>query len=92
MTQQIKKIVLAYSGGLDTSVMIPWLKEHYPHSEIIAVICDLGQQRDLVAIKQKAIKSGAIKVYVCDVQNEFVTDYLWPLLKSGALYEDTNIF
>ncbi|MCL9684494.1 argininosuccinate synthase [Legionella maioricensis] len=91
MTPKIKKIVLAYSGGLDTSVMIPWLKEHYPNVEIIAVICDLGQQEDLVAIKQKAIKSGASKAIVCDVQQEFVTDYLWPLLKSGALYEDQYI-
>ena len=91
MTPKIKKIVLAYSGGLDTSVMIPWLKEHYPNVEIIAVICDLGQQEDLIAIKHKAIKSGASKAYVCDVQKEFVTDYLWPLLKSGALYEDQYI-
>ncbi|MDP1614519.1 MAG: argininosuccinate synthase, partial [Methylococcales bacterium] len=91
MNPKIKNIVLAYSGGLDTSVMIPWLKEHYPNVEIIAVICDLGQQEDLVAIKQKAMKSGASKAYVCDVQKEFVTDYLWPLLKSGALYEDQYI-
>ncbi|MBL7481457.1 argininosuccinate synthase [Legionella bononiensis] len=91
MKQAIKKIVLAYSGGLDTSVMIPWLKEHYPLAEIVAVICDLGQSEDLVAIKQKALNSGAITVYVIDVQNEFVTDYLWPLVKSGALYEDQYI-
>ncbi|CEG55628.1 argininosuccinate synthase [Legionella fallonii] len=91
MNPQIKKIVLAYSGGLDTSVMIPWLKEHYPQVEIIAVICDLGQKENLEAIKHKAIKSGAVKAYVCDVQNEFVSDYLWPLLKSGALYEDQYI-
>jgi argininosuccinate synthase len=91
MTPKIKKIVLAYSGGLDTSVMIPWLKEHYPDVEIIAVICDLGQQEDLNAIKQKAIRSGACKAYVCDVQEEFVTNYLWPLLKSGALYEGQYI-
>lgn len=91
MIPKIKKIILAYSGGLDTSVMIPWLKEHYPSAEIIAVICDLGQQEDLAAIKQKAITSGAAKAYLCDVQNEFVTKYLWPLLKSGALYEDQYI-
>lgn len=91
MNQHIKKIVLAYSGGLDTSVMIPWLKEHYQYAEIIAVICDLGQQEDLVAIKQKAIKSGAVKAYVIDVQQEFVSAYLWPLVKSGALYEDQYI-
>ena len=87
----IKKIILAYSGGLDTSVMIPWLKVHYHNAEIVAVICDLGQQEDLEAIKNKAIKSGALKAYVCNVQQEFVTEYLWPLVKSGALYEDQYI-
>ena len=87
----LKKIVLAYSGGLDTSVMIPWLKEHYQHAEIIAVICNLGQQEDLAAIQQKAIASGASKSIVLDVQEEFITDYLWPLVKSGALYEEQYI-
>lgn len=91
MKKSIKKIALAYSGGLDTSVMIPWLKENFEQAEVIAVICDLGQQEDLVAIKKKAIQSGASKAYVVDVQNEFVTQYLWPLLKSGALYEDQYI-
>lgn len=91
MTNSIKKIILAYSGGLDTSVMIPWLKEHYQQAEIIAVICDLGQQEDLKAIQQKALKSGASKAMVLDVQETFVTDYLWPLVKSGALYEDQYI-
>lgn len=82
-----KKIVLAYSGGLDTSIMIPWLKEQYS-AEIIAVICDLGQQEDLSKIQQKALKSGASKAFLLNVQNEFVTEYLFPLLKSSALYED----
>ncbi len=91
MNESIKKIVLAYSGGLDTSVMIPWLKEHYQQAEIIAMVCDLGQNEDLVAIKEKAIKSGASKAYVMDVQDEFVTDYLWCLVKSGALYENQYI-
>lgn len=91
MNNPIKKIALAYSGGLDTSIMIPWLKEHYPQAEIIAVICDLGQQEPLDAIKEKALKSGASKVYLIDVQNEFVIDYLWPLLKSSALYEGQYI-
>ena len=91
MTQAIKKIVLAYSGGLDTSVMIPWLKEHHPQAEIIAVICDLGQQEDLAAIQQKALKSGAAKAMVLDVQEQFVTEFLWPLVKSGALYEGQYI-
>lgn len=91
MTASIKKIALAYSGGLDTSVMIPWLKENHQQAEIIAVICDLGQNEDLAAIKQKALKSGAAKAYVINVQNEFVTDYLWRLVKAGALYENQYI-
>jgi argininosuccinate synthase len=85
------KIVLAYSGGLDTSVMIPWLKTNYNNVEIIAVICDLGQQEDLEAIKQKALKSGAAKAMIFDVKEIFVTDYLWPLVKAGALYEEQYI-
>lgn len=83
----IKKIILAYSGGLDTSVMIPWLKEHYPAAQVIAMVCDLGQNEDFGAIEAKAYKSGASEVYVMKVQDEFVTDYLWPLVKAGALYE-----
>ncbi|MFW2533890.1 MULTISPECIES: argininosuccinate synthase [unclassified Legionella] len=90
MTTTIKKIALAYSGGLDTSVMIPWLKENY-QAEVIAVICDLGQQEDLQAIKQKAINSGATNAYVVNVQEEFVTNYLWQLVKAGALYEEQYI-
>ncbi|WP_419418438.1 argininosuccinate synthase [Legionella sp. D16C41] len=91
MALSIKKIVLAYSGGLDTSVMIPWLKNNYKNAEIVAVICDLGQQEDLKAIQQKALKSGASKALVLDVQETFVNDYLWPLVKAGALYEDQYI-
>ncbi|MCW8410434.1 argininosuccinate synthase [Legionella sp. PATHC035] len=91
MNESIKKIVLAYSGGLDTSVMIPWLKEHYQQAEIIAMVCDLGQNEDLTAIKEKAIKSGASKAYVMNVQDEFVSDYLWRLVKAGALYENQYI-
>lgn len=91
MNVTIKKIVLAYSGGLDTSVMIPWLKNNYKNAEIIAVICDLGQQEDLAAIQKKALKSGAAKALVLDVQETFVIDYLWPLMKAGALYEDQYI-
>ncbi|MCS5711921.1 argininosuccinate synthase [Candidatus Berkiella aquae] len=87
MTMLINKIVLAYSGGLDTSVMISWLKENY-HAEIIAVICDLGQEEDLQGIQQKALKSGASKAFLLDVQSEFITHYLFPMLKSSALYED----
>ncbi|QLZ68836.1 argininosuccinate synthase [Legionella sp. PC1000] len=91
MIESIKKIVLAYSGGLDTSVMIPWLKEHYQQAEIIAMVCDLGQNEDLTAIKEKAIKSGAAKAYVMNVQEEFVSDYLWRLVKAGALYENQYV-
>lgn len=91
MTTLIKKIVLAYSGGLDTSVMIPWLKEHHQQAEIIAVICDLGQNENLEGIKEKAIRSGASKAFLIDVQKEFVTDYLWKLVKAGALYENQYI-
>lgn len=91
MKKTIRKIALAYSGGLDTSVMIPWLKEHVPGADVIAVICDLGQQEDLMAIKEKALTSGASEAFVVDVQTEFVTDYLWPLVKSGALYEEQYV-
>lgn len=91
MSKQIKKIVLAYSGGLDTSVMIQWLKENYTEAEIIAVTIDLGQTEDLEAIKSKALKSGATAAYIIDVQEEFVSKYLWPLVKSGALYEEQYI-
>ncbi|MDX1838611.1 argininosuccinate synthase [Legionella taurinensis] len=91
MKKTINKIALAYSGGLDTSVMIPWLKDHVSGAEVIAVICDLGQQENLAAIKEKALKSGASQAFVVNVQDEFVTDYLWPLVKSGALYEEQYI-
>lgn len=91
MTTSITKIALAYSGGLDTSVMIPWLREHYQQAEIIAVICDVGQQEDLEAIKRKAIASGAAKAYLVNVQEEFATHYLWKLVKAGALYENQYV-
>lgn len=91
MKKTIKKIALAYSGGLDTSIMIPWLKENYAQAEVIAVICDLGQQENLMEIQAKAIRSGASEAHVVDVQKEFVTDYLWQLVKSGALYEEQYI-
>lgn len=84
--KQYKKVVLAYSGGLDTSIIIPWLKEHY-RCEVIAVAADVGQGDDLEAVQAKALASGATKCYVENLQNEFVTDYLWPMVKSGAVYE-----
>jgi argininosuccinate synthase len=83
-----QKIVLAYSGGLDTSIMIAWLKENYNDPQIIAVTCNLGQSEDLGAIERKALKSGASKAYMLDVREEFVTKYLWQLVKSRAMYED----
>lgn len=81
-----KKVVLAYSGGLDTSIIIPWLKEKY-HCAVIAMVADVGQEEDYKAISEKARKSGASKVYVEDLKNEFVDDYIFPMLKAGAVYE-----
>ncbi len=81
-----EKIVLAYSGGLDTSVILPWLKETYGY-DVIAFAADLGQGDELTGIKQKALKSGAVKCIVKDLRDEFVEDYLWPMLKAGAVYE-----
>ncbi|UCF44642.1 MAG: argininosuccinate synthase [Planctomycetota bacterium] len=81
-----EKIVLAYSGGLDTSVILPWLKETYGY-DVIAFAAELGQGDELAGIKKKALQSGAVKCVVKDLRKEFVEDYLWPLLKSGAVYE-----
>lgn len=82
-----QKIVLAYSGGLDTSVILPWLKETYGY-DVVAFAAELGQGDELAGIKKKALASGAIKCIVKDLRKEFVYDYLWPMLKSGAVYED----
>ena len=84
---QIKKVVLAYSGGLDTSVIIPWLKENYDGCEVIAMCADVGQGDELDIVQEKAIKSGASKVYIEDLKQTFVEDYVWPTLKAGAVYE-----
>ncbi|NLM75554.1 MAG: argininosuccinate synthase [Clostridiaceae bacterium] len=81
-----EKIVLAYSGGLDTSIIIPWLKENYD-AEVIAVAADVGQGKELDNLKEKAIKTGASKIYIEDVTEEFITDYIYPTLKAGAVYE-----
>ena len=81
-----EKVVLAYSGGLDTSVIIPWLIENYGY-EVIAMCADVGQGDDLEFVKQKAIKTGASKVYVEDLRDAFITEYIWPTLKAGAMYE-----
>ena len=80
------KVVLAYSGGLDTSIIIPWLKENYGY-EVIAMAADLGQGEELAPLREKAIKTGAGKIYIEDVQREFVEDYIYPTLKAGAIYE-----
>lgn len=80
------KIVLAYSGGLDTSIIIPWLKENYGY-EVVAMCADLGQGEELAPLHDKAIKTGATSIYIEDLRREFVTDFIWPVLKSGALYE-----
>jgi len=82
-----EKVVLAYSGGLDTSVILPWLKETYGY-EVIAFAAELGQGDELAGIKKKAMQSGAVGCVVKDLRREFVEDYLWPLLKSGAIYEN----
>ena len=84
--KNVKKVVLAYSGGLDTSIIIPWLKENYD-CEVVAMIADLGQAEDIKAAKAKALKTGASKAYVEDLTKEFADDYLMPMLKSGAVYE-----
>jgi argininosuccinate synthase len=81
-----EKVVLAYSGGLDTSVILPWLKETYGY-DVIAFAAELGQGDELAGIKRKALASGAVKCVVKDLRKEFVEDYLWPMLKAGAVYE-----
>ncbi|MGI6607202.1 MAG: argininosuccinate synthase [Peptococcia bacterium] len=81
-----KKVVLAYSGGLDTSIIIPWLKENYGY-EVIAVAADVGQGEELAPLREKAIKTGASKIYIEDLKEEFVTEYIFPTLKAGAVYE-----
>jgi argininosuccinate synthase len=83
----VKKVALAYSGGLDTSIIIPWLKEHY-RCDVVAVCGDIGQGgEELDGLKEKALKTGASEVYVEDMREEFVTEYLWKLVRSGGVYE-----
>ena len=83
----VKKVVLAYSGGLDTSVIIPWLKQNYGNPEIIAYCANLGQEEELDGLEEKALRTGASKLYLDDLRHELVTNYIWPTLKSGAIYE-----
>ena len=86
--KDIKKVVLAYSGGLDTSIIIPWLKENYNNPEIIAVSGNVGQAGELEGLEEKAIKTGASKLYIEDLTKEFLEDYVFPCVQAGALYED----
>ena len=87
MGNTVKKVVLAYSGGLDTSVIIPWLKENYPGCEVIAYAADVGQGEELTGLEAKAIKSGAAKLIIKDLKEEFVKEYIFPMLKANAVYE-----
>ena len=88
MKKKIKKVVLAYSGGLDTSIIIPWLKENYDNCEVIAVSGDVGQGTELDGLEAKAIKTGASKLYVLDLKKEFIEDYIFPTMQANAKYED----
>ena len=84
---ELGKVVLAYSGGLDTSIIIPWLKDRYPGAEVIAYCADVGQADDTSGLEERALASGASKLHLRDLRDEFVTEYLFPLLRSGAVYE-----
>ncbi|MCD7888424.1 MAG: argininosuccinate synthase [Oscillospiraceae bacterium] len=86
--ENIKKIVLAYSGGLDTSIIIPWLKENYNNPEIIAVSANVGQGTELDGLEEKALKTGASKLYIEDLTEEFLTDFVFPCVQAGAKYEE----
>ncbi len=88
MANDIKKVVLAYSGGLDTSIIIPWLKENYNNCEVIAVSGDVGQGTELDGLEEKAIKTGASKLYIEDLNDEFINDYVFPTVQAGAVYEN----
>ena len=87
MAKEIKKVILAYSGGLDTSIIIPWLKETYPGVEVICVAGNVGQDSEIVDLEDRAKKTGASKLYIEDIQDEFVNDFIFPTLKAGARYE-----
>ncbi len=86
--KDIKKVVLAYSGGLDTSIIIPWLKENYNNCEVIAVSGDVGQGTELDGLEEKAIKTGASKLYIEDLKEEFIQEYVYPTVQAGAVYEN----
>ena len=91
MKKEIKKIVLAYSGGLDTSITIPWLKDNYPGCEVIAVCGNVGQGKETDGLEEKALKTGASKLYIEDLREEFIQDYVYPTVKAGAKYENTYL-
>src|SRR5271170_987337 len=91
MANSVKKIVLAYSGGLDTSVILPWLKDHYPGCKVIAFAAELGQGDELAGIKKKALASGADQCIVKDLREEFARDYCFPMLRAGAVYEHSYL-
>ncbi|MBN2188226.1 MAG: argininosuccinate synthase, partial [Chitinispirillaceae bacterium] len=82
----MKKVVLLYSGGLDTSIMIPWLRENY-RCEVVAMCADLGQDDELKGLRKKALSTGASKMYIEDLREEFITGYIYPALRAGAVYE-----
>ena len=88
MAKDIKKVVLAYSGGLDTSIIIPWLKENYDNCEVIAVSGNVGQADELEGLEEKALKTGASKLYVLDLTDDYVDNYIIPTMQAGAIYED----
>ncbi|MCF0120919.1 MAG: argininosuccinate synthase, partial [Oscillospiraceae bacterium] len=85
--KDIKKVVLAYSGGLDTSIIIPWLKENYDNCEVVCVSGNVGQADELDGLEEKALKTGASKLYIEDLQDEFVNEYIVPTMQAGAKYE-----
>ena len=86
MKKRLKKVVLAYSGGLDTSVILKWIKEEY-QCEVVTLTCDLGQEEDLDGVDEKALATGAVKAYIEDVREEFAKDYIFPMFRTGAVYE-----
>ncbi len=88
MDKKIKKVVLAYSGGLDTSIIIPWLKENYDNCEVVAVSGNVGQTTELDGLEEKALKTGASKLYIEDLRKEFIEDYIYPTMMAGAVYEN----
>src|SRR5690606_10986690 len=88
--KEVKKVVLAYSGGLDTSVIVHWLQTNY-NCEIVCFTADLGQDEELDGLEEKALKSGASKLYIRDLREEFLTDFIYPTMKAGAVYERESL-